>query len=117
MECSDPELLRHYNKASQQSYDRARDPYSKAVLDLCQPKHIETLEPSNTFENVHGTTPVKVKFQNVNTFPHISMYKNKLPPMPVQVAEPAQQGRLSRPRRKVKPSQQKTRPSQQNQPH
>ena len=89
MERSDPELLRHYNKASQKAFDRAKDPYSDAVKALCRPDYVKSKEPSVIDKNVRSTTPVKVKFQNVYTLPHSYMYKNKLPPQPAEPAWPA----------------------------
>ena len=35
MDRSDPEVLRHYNKAARKALDRARKPYSAKVLALC----------------------------------------------------------------------------------
>ena len=35
MDRSDPEVLRHYNKAARKALDRARKPYSDKVLALC----------------------------------------------------------------------------------
>ena len=41
MDRSDPEVLRHYNKAAQQALERRKKPYSSKVMALCHSDSVD----------------------------------------------------------------------------
>ena len=42
MDRSDPEVLRHYNKAWQRSLENAKEPYTADVLALCRSDNLDS---------------------------------------------------------------------------